>query len=171
MTSVYAWIIDRLRWLCLGAAIIGVVLAYGGWSDASRIRDLEANGLEATAAIESATRTKRRRGGESYALKLTWRDAQGTVRTAERVTVSNEFARRMIRDDKIVLDRVRIKYLRDSTIDSEPIVLDDAGRQEEKDEFMLTVGLAMAGGGAVGFLLMFLLSGRRRRGDASPQAH
>jgi hypothetical protein len=171
MGNVFAWIVDRLRWLFLGGAIVGVVLAYGGWTDAARIRDLETNGVEATAAIEGATRTKRRRGGESYALKLKWRDAKGALVTADRVPVSNEFARRIIRDDKIMLDRVRIKYLRDATIDSVPIVLDDAARQEENDAFMLKTGMALAGGGALGFVLMFLLSGRRRRDAASPQAH
>ena len=43
-----------------------------------------------------------------------------------------------------------------------PIVLDDAATQEDTDDFMLTAGIGLAGGGAVGSLVMFLLPRRRR---------
>src|SRR5262245_51553810 len=123
---IFAWIVGRLRWLCLGATGLGVVLVYMGWTDSARIRDLQANGVEATAVIDSATRVKRRRGGESHALKLVWRDAKGVVQTADNVSVSSGFAHRIIRNDKIVVGSVRIKYLPEATIDSKPLVLDDA---------------------------------------------
>jgi hypothetical protein len=160
MNRILAWIVDRLRWLFLIVTGIGVVLVYLGWTDAARIRDLQANGVVATATIEGATRTKRRRGGESYTLKLSWRDAKGTLQTSDRVSVSNAFALRIIRDGKIMLNQVRIKYLAD--IDSEPLVIDDASRQAETDDFMLTIGAYLTGGGAVGALLFFLLARRRR---------
>jgi hypothetical protein len=168
MDRIFAWIVDRLRWLCLGATGLGIVLVYLGWTDAARIRDLQANGVEATATIESATRTKRRRSGESYALKLVWRDAKGVVQTADSVSVSLAFAHRIIRNDKIVVDALRIKYLPEAT-DVEPLVLDDAAGQADKDDFMLTAGIGLAGVGGVGSLLFFLLP-RRRRAAASPQA-
>jgi hypothetical protein len=169
MNRILGWIVDRLRWLFLIATGIGVVLVYMGWSDGSRIRDLQANGIEATAIIDGATRTKGRRSGESFTLKLSWRDAKGALLTSDRVPVSNEFARRIIRNDKVVLDRVRIKYLADG-IDAPPLVLDDAARQAERDDFMLTLGLGLAGGGAVCSLLMFLLARRRRDAVASVPA-
>jgi hypothetical protein len=165
MDRTLAWVVDRLRWLFLAATLGGVVLAYIGWSDSSHIREVAANGVEATAHIEGATRTTRRRGGESYSLKLSWRDAGGNARSAEGVSVSNGFARRIVSGNSIAADTVRIKYLA-ANADSAPIVLDDAANQEVTDEFMLTLGIGLFGGGAVGSLVMFLVP-RRRRSDAA----
>jgi len=165
MDRIFAWIVDRLRWLFLAATVGGVVLAYIGWADSSHIRDVGVNGVEANAVIEGATRTTRRRGGESYSLRLSWRDAGGNARSAEGVSVSNTFARRIISGNSITADTVRIKYLA-ADADSKPIVLDDAANQEGADEFMLTAGIGLFGGGAVGSLIMFLLP-RRRRGEAA----
>jgi len=165
MDRIFAWIVGRLRWLFAAAALGGVALAYMGWSDSSHIRDVAANGVEATARIEGATRTKRRRGGESYSLKVSWRDAKGNARSAEGVSISHAFAGRIISNNSITADTVRIKYLADNA-DSLPIMLDDAANQEDKDEFMLTLGIGLFGGGAIGSLLMLLLT-RRRRGEAA----
>ena len=60
-------------------------------------------------------------------------------------------------------DDVRIKYLPDATIDSVPIVLEDAARQEEQYESMMKFGFGLAGVGAVGSGLFFLLGRRRNR--------
>jgi hypothetical protein len=168
MSRIFAWIVDRLRWLLLAAAAGGIVLTYMGWTDAARIRELQANGVEASAFIESATRTKGRRSGERFSLKLSWRDAKGEQRIAEGVSVSNVFARSVIRGDKIVVDRVRIKYLPEG-IDA-PLVVDDAARQADTDDFMLTAGMGLAGVGGAGSLLMFLLARRRRGAEASAPA-
>jgi hypothetical protein len=164
MDGIFAWIVDRLRWLFLAATVGGVALVNIGWTDSAHMRDVAANGVEATATIESATRTKRRRGGESYALKLAWRDAKGSPQTADGVWISRTFARRIVRDNAIVADTVRIKYLPDAP-DGAPVVLDDAAAQEDTDDFMLTAGIGLAGGGAVGALIMFLVP-RRRRSEA-----
>jgi hypothetical protein len=165
INRILAWLIDRLRWLFLIAAGVGVVLAYMGYTDGARIRDLQANGVEATANVEGATRTKGRRSGESFTLKLSWRDANGTVLTSDRVPVSNTFAHRVIRGDRIMLNSVRIKYLPDGS-DIPPLVLEDAGRQADDDDLMFKVGLGLTGGGGVLALLMFLLA--RRRQEAAP---
>jgi hypothetical protein len=170
MARFLAWIVDRLRWLLLGAAGLGAVLVYFGWSDAARIREVETNGIEAVARIEGATRRKGRRSGESYSLKLIWRDNKGAVQTHEKVNISNTFARQIIANDQIVRDAVRIKYLPDATIDSVPLVLEDAGRQEEQDAFLMQLGFGLAGVGAVGSGLFFLIGRRRREEPASPQA-
>lgn len=162
MAGFLAWIVDRVRWLLLGAVGLGILFVYWGWSDTTRIREVEANGAEAIARIEGATRSKRRRSGaESYTLKLSWRDAKGAVQTHDGVTISNTFARLIIVNDNIVRDTVRIRYLPDAPIDSMPIVLDDRNRQQGDDDFMIWLGAGIAGVGAVGSGLMFML-GRRR---------
>jgi hypothetical protein len=170
MARFLAWIVDRLRWLLLGAAGLGAVLGYMGWSDAARIRDVETNGIETVASIEGATRTKRRRGGETYSLKLAWRDSKGGTQTHEKVTISSAFARQIVDADRIVRRSVRIKYLPEATIDSAPIVLEDAARREEQDAFMMQLGFGLAGVGAVGSGLFFIVGRRRRDEPMSPQA-
>lgn len=162
-----AWVVDRVRWLLLAAAGGGAVMAYIGWSDAQRIHDVETNGIETVARIDGATRTKSRRGGETYSLKLAWRDNKGGIQTHEKVKISSDFARQIIRNDTIVRDAVRIKYLPEATIDSVPIVLEDAARQEEQDEFMMKLGFGLAGVGAIGSGLFFLVGRRRRDGSAA----
>lgn len=165
MDRIFAWIVDRLRWLFLAGTVGGIALAYMGWSDSAHIREVSTNGVEATARIEGATLTKRRRGGESYSLKLSWSDAKGKARNVDGVSVSNTFARRLVSGNNIVADTVRIKYLPDNE-DTLPILLDDAANQEDKDQFMLTLGIGLFGGGAIGSLVMFLLPRRRREGAA-----
>lgn len=164
----FAWIADKIRWLLLAAVVGGPAMVYFGWADAARIRDLETNGIETTAIIEGATRTKRRRGGETYSLNLAWRDKKGQVQKAEKVTVSSAFANQIISGDKLTRQSVRIKYLPDATIDSAPIVLEDASRQEEQDEFMMSFGFGLAGVGIVGSALFFLVGRRRRSAEAAP---
>jgi len=166
MDRIFAWVVDRLRWLFLGGALIGCVLVYLGWTDSTHIREVSDNGVEATARVEGATLTKGRRGSESYSLKLSWRDAKGSARTADKVTVSTSFVGPYITGNRIALDTVRIKYLPDA-IDTAPIALDDdpAGKMETA-ELMVMLGIGLAGGGAVGALLMFLLP-RRRRDEAA----
>lgn len=170
MARFMAWIVDRLRWLLLGAVGLGAVLVYFGWSDAARIREVEANGIETVANIEGATRRKGRRSGESYSLKLIWRDNKGAVQTHDKVNISSTFARQIIADDRIVRQSVRIKYLPEATIDSVPLVLEDAGRQEDQDTFLMQLGFGLAGVGAVGSGLFFLVGRRRRDEPVSPQA-
>jgi len=162
-----AWLIDKVRWLFIVAAVGGPVAAYFGWADTRRLSDVEANGVEAVALIEGATRTQGRRGGTSYALNLAWKDAKCGVRKAEKVSVSREFADQIIRYDQIVRPSVRIKYMRDDDTVT-PVVVEDPNR-EDRDAFMLQAGL---GGGAVGMVglgLMFLM-GRCRRTEPAAQA-
>lgn len=166
MARFFAWVVDRIRWLMLGAVGLGAVLVYLGWSDAARIRDVETNGIETVARIEGATRRKGRRSGESYSLKLVWRDNKGAVQTHEKVNISSTFARQIIANDRVVRDAVRIKYLPDATIDSVPIVLEDVARQEESDDFMMKLGAGLAGVGVIGSGLFFLVGRRRRPASA-----
>lgn len=159
------WILGKLKSLCLIAAIGGPALAGYMWWDAEHIKDVEARGIEATATIDGATRTKRRRGGTSYDVNLAWKDQRGEARTATAVSISTAFATQIIRDEKIVRDNVKIKYLADD-LEAKPILIEDADRQASTDQELIWVG---AGAGAVGFIgsLLFLLGGRRRKAETA----
>jgi hypothetical protein len=170
MAGILGWIINRLRWALAGAVAVGLLMVYWAWTDATRIREVEANGIEGVAVIEGASRTKRRRGGETYALKLAWRDAKGETQRSDKVTISRTFASQIINGDRIVRDTVRIKYPPEMTIDSTPIVLEDAARQEETDDFMMKLGFGISAVGAVGSGLFFLVGRRRREADEPTQA-
>lgn len=160
------WLFGKLKTLFLIAALGGPALAGFMWWDEQRIKEVETKGLEATATIDGATRTKRRRSGESYDVNLSWKDQKGQPRTAAAVGVSRAFASQIIRDDRIVRDTVKIKYMADD-LDAKPILLEDVGRQAETDRELMWVG---AGAGVVGLAgsLLFLLVGRRRQtGEAA----
>jgi hypothetical protein len=159
-----AWLIDKVRMLLLGAAIGGAVLTYLSWSDLERIRNVESNGVEATASIEGATRSQSRRGGTSYTLDLTWKDSKGAVRQAAKVGLSRTFADQIIQNGKLTRAVVRIKYLLDDESIS-PVLIEDADRREDQDASMLQAGIGVGAVGIVGSALMFAL--RRRRQSAA----
>lgn len=165
MSGIVGWITGKIKWLLLIAAIGGPVLAFFSWQDGERVRTIAAKGIEAQASVESATRTKRRRGGTSYSVDLAWKDAAGKDRSAEKVSVSNEFANRIVRNDKLTVDTLTIKYLPDEPGKDAVIIADDAARQADQDSEMIYVG---AGAGAIGILgsgLFFLLGRRRSEGE------
>ena len=158
------WIVVRLKSLFVIAAIGGPLLAGYMWWDGQRIKDVETRGIETTAGITGATRTRRRRGGTSYSLALAWKDAAGNTRTADDVSVSRAFADQIIQDDKIVGGEVHIKYLEDDMTAS-PILLEDSARLAETDQNLMYVGGAAGVIGIVGLLLL-RLGGRRRSKQA-----
>lgn len=160
-----AWLIDKVRWLLLIAAVGGPALAYFSWSDAERIRDVETNGVEAVAVIEGATRSQRRRGGTSYSLDLAWKDGKGGVRKAEKVSVSRAFADQLVKNDKLTRNSLRIKYLRDDPSVT-PVVVEDASRQEDQDAFMVQAGIGVGAVGIAGSAVMLLMRRRRQTADA-----
>lgn len=160
-----AWLIDKVRWLLLIAAVGGPALAYFSWSDAERIRDVETNGVEAVAVIEGATRTQRRRGGTSYSLDLAWKDSKGGVRKAEKVSVSRTFADQLVKNEKLTRNALRIKYLRDDATVT-PVVVEDASRQEDQDAFMVQAGIGAGAVGIAGSAVLLLMRRRRQTAEA-----
>lgn len=161
MSGIIGWIAGKVKWLLLIAAIGGPFMAYMSWQDGERVKKVVAEGVETQASVEGATRTKRRRGGTSYTVDLAWKDASGQDRTAEKVSISHQFASRIISNDRLTVDALPIKYLPGEQGKDSVIIRDDADKQADLDHEMIYVG---AGAGVVGILgsgLWFLL-GRRR---------
>jgi hypothetical protein len=159
------WLFGKLKWLLLIAAVGGPALAFFCWQDGERRKDVMAHGVDATAAIDGATRTKGRRGGTTYKIDLTWTDAQGNTQTAKEVSVSSSFANRIIVDNKITVDSTRIRYLADGSDKPNLIVSDDETNQEETDQAMVYVG---AGAGLIGLIGSGLIFGLGRRRQPQP---
>jgi phosphohistidine swiveling domain-containing protein len=107
----FGYIARRLKWLGLLAALspfaVGPI-AYMSTQDANEMR---ANGVEATAEIEGGTRSKRRRSGTSFSINLSWKDQAGQTRTAEKVHIGRSLADKIIRDDALIVETIKIKYL------------------------------------------------------------
>src|SRR5262245_2524642 len=166
MARFLAWIGDlrQARRVFLVATVIGAGLFYFRWSEVTRIREVESNGIEAVATVEGATRTTRGTS-ESYTLRLVWRDARGITQSDDKVRISNAFAREIFSAGKIVRGTVRIKYLPHSM----PVVLEDAPYRQWKEEDLVGwLGAGIACVGAVGFgVTTFMLGRRRRREEAT----
>lgn len=156
-----SWLLGKIKWLLLVAMIGGPFISYLGWEDKQRILNVQENGVETTALIEGATRKKKRRRSERFSVDLAWQDAQGNVRKAKGISIDSDLAATLIKDDKIVVDALPIKYLEGDRT-SRPVIMHDVPGQIESSDMMLKLG---AGGGALGFLgsLGGFLWGRRRK--------
>lgn len=161
------WLFGKLKWILLIAAVGGPALAFFCWQDAQRRQDVMARGIEATASIDGATRTKRRRGGTSYKIDLSWNDAQGTARTAKEVGISTAYANRIIADNKLTADTTKIRYIADEGDAPNVIISDDASHQEQTDQEMVVVGGVAGGVGIIGSALIFLLGRRRQQSQTA----
>lgn len=167
MGALGGWLMGKLKWLLVAAAIFGPVSAIVGWTDVDRVNDVVAKGLAAEATIVSAVRKKGRRSGTSYYVNLAWKDASGASRTAEDVRVSNAMAGRLFRNDRIAVDRVAIRYLADQTDKAGVVLVDDVDEELELDRFMMYGGALVGLVGLLGCAWVFGLLGRLR---AKPRA-
>ncbi|MEH3119575.1 MAG: hypothetical protein PGN25_18830 [Methylorubrum populi] len=160
------WILGKLKWLAVLCAVGGPIVAFGCWQDGQRRREVMATGVQAEASIDGATRVKRRRGGTSYKLDLSWQDAGGLQRKAEGVSISHALAGQLIVENRLVADTLPIKYASADAgspkADENVIILDDNAHQEQTDREMIYVG---AGAGVLGLIAsaLFFLPWRRRR--------
>ena len=162
MGWIFGWIVGKIKWLLLIAAIGGPVLAYTGWEDGQRLKLVQAAGITATASIDGGTRTKRRRSGTTHKVNLSWTDAQGKARSAQDVLISRRLADRIIVGDSLVVDQMPIKYMAAVEDNENVIILDDQAEKADTNAGMIALG---AGGGAFGLVgagLMFWLGSRRR---------
>ncbi len=168
MSGIANWIVGKVKWLLVVLAIGGPFFAYIGWSDAERTARIASQGVEADAAITGATRKKRRRSGTSYALNIAWKDSKGELRKADDILISHRLAERVIRDDRIVMETTRVKYLPDEPEKSGVILVEDADEQASLDSGMTYAGLGAGAIGIVGSGLFFGLGRRRsRRADTA----
>lgn len=168
--SIGAWIVGKLKYLLLIAAVGGPIMAWSSWEDGQRRREVEATGQTASASVDGATRTKRRRGGTSYKVHLSWTDTTGKTHSARDVSISHGLANRIIVADQIQVDTLPIKYLVDTSgntlgTSENVIVVDDESYQLKSDDELIYVGIAAGLVGALGSALLFWL-GRRRSPEA-----
>ena len=157
-----SWLLGKLKWLLIIAAIGGPISAYIGWEDVARVNNVMDKGVEGDARITSAVRKKGRKSGTSYYVNLAWKDASGADRVAEDVRVSNALAGRLFRNDTIVVNQVKVKYLTDQPDKDGVVIAEDAKESIELDRFMMYGGAIAGAMGLLGCALVFGLLGRLR---------
>lgn len=154
------WIVGKLKWLLLVAAVGGPVMAYLGHTGAAEKKDILARGVETTADIDGGTIRKGRKTGTTYSLDLHWTDAAGQRRSAEKVAITRVFADQIVVGEKLVRSITKIKYLPDAP-ETKPLIVEDAAQSIKQDEQLVPL---MAGAGVLGMLgsAFFLWRGRRQ---------
>ena len=162
MGAIVGWLMGKLKWLLVIAAIGGPVSAYIGWTDVDRVNDVLAKGVESDARITSAVRKKGRKSGTSYYVNLAWKDTTGADRTAEDIRVSHAMAGKLFRDDRIIVNQVKIKYVAGQPDKEGLVIVDDAKEALELDRFMMYGGAIVGAVGLLGCAFVFGLFGRLR---------
>ena len=157
-----AWIVGKVKWLLLIGAVGGPVMAYLGYSGAVEIRDVLAQGQEATATIDGGSIRKGRKSGTSYSVNLSWTDKTGQKLTADKVSITSRLADQIIVGDKIVRDTVKIKYLAGAA-ETKPVILEDAELKITNSQEMVPLGLGACLVGAIGSAFFLL---RRQQATA-----
>jgi hypothetical protein len=121
-----SWLLRRFKlvlWLMALSPL--ALLGWGLYDQFARYPEQKLifdTGTEVSANIDGGTRTKRRRSGTSFSVNLTWKDKAGKTRTAEKVSIGQTLADKIIRDDQLIVDTLKIKYVEaDETV--QPLVL------------------------------------------------
>ncbi len=157
-----SWIISKIRWLFLIAAVGGPFVAYGAWEESRQIKSIQDNGVAGVAIVNGAT-IEKRRSVKSYKLDISWKDAGGTQHTAKGLSVSSNFAEKIIVDKKIRVGTVAIKYLAGRP-EISPIILADADYKIADAAFAVPAALVGGSVGIIGSLAFFMFARRRRSG-------
>jgi hypothetical protein len=108
-----SWILSRLKWLGLLGAVSPFIVGGLEYNSASIASDFATNGVEVMADVDGGTRTKRRRTGTSFSLDMSWKDKAGQTLTAEKVSIPRDLADRIIVNDQLTVDKIKILYIPD----------------------------------------------------------
>jgi hypothetical protein len=161
----------NFRWMPILGVMLGLVGAFAFWEEQQQIRIAEARGAEATATIIQIRRqSDSQNKNTSYWADIRWRDAAGKERIKDRIPVSGTFARRVMKDGRVVQHETRIKYLADDP-EARPLLLEDRAHNDWITPGMMWLCLGFAAFAAYGWVHMLLWERRAaRRAGASGAA-
>ena len=150
-------IADLIKWLSAVAAITLFAVAALALEDAIRVRDVMANGAEATALVDGGAKAVRERIDGTYWVDLVWRDGNEAPRTSRGLWINGALAKQLISGGAGDPPALLIKYLPASA----PVIVRQAAHDQEANRQQMILG---ALGGAASALLFLWLAwlGRRR---------
>jgi hypothetical protein len=159
--------LSNLKWALVIAIFAGPGFAFWSFTEAQTLKRVMADGAEATAIVEGGESTSGRRRGTTYKIHAIWTDQAGAER-AESITISSEYAGKIIEDDFLMIDSVVVKYLANEP-DVPAIVAEDGPTQIADKELMMWLG---GGAGVIGLIgsAIFFLMGRKKPEPASSTA-
>lgn len=96
------------------------------WTERDKIKRVAAEGVDVTAIVDGGESRSGRRSGTSYTIHAAWPSA-GDIQHAEDISITSEYAKKIIQDDMLVIDTVQIKHIPDDS--STPVVVVDDIRQ------------------------------------------
>lgn len=154
----FADIVSNIKWLLLLAIVAGPGWAFFSYTELEKIKRVAAEGTEVTAIVDGGESRSGRRSGTSYTIHAIW-PGDGDVQHAEDVSITSEYAKKIIVDDMLLIDTVQIKYMKD---DSGPVVVvDDIPQLQADKDLMIYLGIGAGVVGLIGSAIFFLV-GRKR---------
>jgi hypothetical protein len=133
----------NFRWIAVLGVIIGALGAYFFWEEQQRIAHIQANGVEAQAALIQILQQTDSKGRASFWAEVSWRDAKGAIRKQDRIPVSGAFARNVSKDGRLLRRETRIKYLPDQP-EVRVLLLEDGMHNSTQTPVMLWVSIGIA---------------------------
>ena len=159
--------LSNLKWALLLAIVAGPGFAYWSYTEAQTLKRVMTEGVEATAIVDGGESTSGRRRATTYKIHAIWTDQAGAER-AENISISSEYAGKIIQDDFLTIESVVVKYLpNEPTI--EAIVAEDGPMQVADKELMIMLGGAAGVVGLIGSAIFFLI-GRKKPQPATTTA-
>ena len=149
-----------LRWLLALAAIALFTVAAGAYWDASRIRDVMANGAETTALVDGGKAGVRQINDDTYEVDIAWQDQTGAVRTAKGLSVVSALGRQLVAGEAGDPPALLIKYAPDAPVGA-PVIVRQAALDQEANGRKIALGAIGGALCAIGFAALAWL-GRRR---------
>jgi hypothetical protein len=159
--------LSNLKWALVLAIFAGPGFAYWSFTEAQTLKRVMAEGVEATAIVDGGESTSGRRRATTYKIHAIWADQAGAER-AENITISSEYAGKIIQDDFLTIESVVVKYLpNEPTVAA--IVAEDGPTQVADKDLMIMLGGAAGVIGLIGSAIFFLL-GRKKPQPATTTA-
>jgi hypothetical protein len=158
-----AWILSRLKWLGLLGAVSPFLVGGLEYNSASTASDFAKNGVEVMADVDGGTRTKRRRSGTSFSLDLSWKDKDGKTQRAEKVSIPRDMADRLIVNDQLTVDKIKILYIPDDPSKTPVVASANARNVAEPIGAALRMFGLFLPVGLIGAALFYFLRRREQR--------
>jgi hypothetical protein len=151
--------LSNIKWALLLAIVAGPGFAVWSFMEMQTFQRIGAEGTEAAAVIDGGESRSGRRSGTTYKIHAIW-DANGTER-AENITISSEYAGKIIDGDYLLIESAQIKYLPNEP-SVEAVVVEDLPQRIADAQLMIYLGI---GAGVVGLIgsAIFFLTGRKKK--------